>query len=72
MEKINKDWIALEVIKWYSVDITPEKNSAIVYVSANKKVGTFKEIRGNWDRYVEKWNIKYWTYTSNLTDISIL
>lgn len=76
MEKIDKDWIALEAIHvmvtWFSVDIEPEKNVPIVYVSANKKVGTFKEIRSNWGWYVDKWAIKYWTYASNLTDTLIL
>ncbi|MBQ2176591.1 MAG: hypothetical protein II453_16560 [Alphaproteobacteria bacterium] len=52
---------------WYPSKIVPLFAHAIVYVSANGKVGTFKELSGDWKRYVEKWNIKYWVYASDLT-----
>lgn len=58
MEKING---------WYPAEGIPFFNNPIVYISANGKIGTFKDIRGDWQRYVEKWNIKYWAYQSELT-----
>ena len=58
MEKINA--------YWYPTKIIPLFAQPIVYVSANGKIGTFKELRGDWKWRVEKYNIKYWAYASDL------
>ena len=63
---------AMHCFTWTPSDYYPEHGTPIVCVTANSKLQTFKEIRGDWRWYVEKYNIVYWAYQSALLPEIIL
>lgn len=63
---------AMHCFTWTPAYVYPEHGTPIVCVTANCKLQTFKDIRGDWRRYVEKYNIVYWAYQSQLLPEIIL
>ena len=73
--------------EWKSPDIIPgDYQSPILCMTGNRKLMTLKDTMGmtvdhtqksgyrygsNWSWYVEKYNIKYWCYQSELVDITL-
>ena len=51
---------------WYRSDIFEPANAPIIYFTGKGKAGTLREIRSRWNRYVEKYNIRYWAYQSEV------
>ena len=56
-------------MNWCKAEISPDRagceGCAIIYCTANNKLGTFKEgkvkDRRDWEWLVDKYSIKYWT-----------
>ena len=64
--------IALQVFEWHPAIWHPVEKTPVLCCTANGKLQTFKDIRGDWRRYVEKYNIVYWAYQSQLLPEIIL
>lgn len=63
---------AMHCFTWNPAYVYPEHGTPIVCVTANGKLQTFKDIKGDWRRYAEKYNIVYWAYQSQLLPKIIL
>ena len=55
-------------INWRNADVHCPKseNGPIVYCTTNKKVGTLKSVRNQWEWLKEKYSIKWWCYQSEI------
>ena len=63
--------------EWKRTDIIPgDYQSPILCMTGNGKLMTLKDTSSslggsNWSWYVEKYNIKYWCYQSELIDVTL-
>lgn len=62
----------LQVFEWNPAIWHPVEKNAVLCCTANGKLQTFKDIRGDWRWYVDKYNIVYWIYQSHLLPEIIL
>lgn len=63
----------LKEIRWRTADVAPSDiNTQILYCTINGKLGVFKDTstpdsKSEWKRLAEKYRVKYWTYSNEIT-----
>lgn len=66
-----------KILKWRDLSEEPTNTKEpVLYCTANGKLGVFKSTvlcdgddRSGWKRLVDKYNIKYWTYSKEITPL---